>query len=739
VTAQRFVINPKFSYTFDAGAVLLRSERASRIITNPKLHKILQKIHGGICDEDTMVEELFDEISPAEVYFYVNELKKHGIISEPCPGMVPAEVAFWEEIEIPATGVKTVLSAFSVEITALNHTGSVAEFHEACTLAGLNIAEEGQLRIVITDDYETPELAAINADALRRKKPWMLIKPSGAIAMVGPIFLEGHTGCWQCLAQRLALNRQAAFNVRPGDGAISVTATTPSHPLLRRAAFSLAALEAVKFLQNRESCALAGRLLSLEAAGLESRFHTLVRRPQCKACGKEEASPAGRLSLLGDTAPITLDGGFRAVEPEETYERYQRHVSPITGVVQFVKHESEGDRTPVFNYLSGANIAMQNPALYMLNNHVRSFTGGKGKNHAQAKAGALCEALERYSCTSTGDDDVVHATYADLGEQAIHPCSCMLFSESQYANRDRLNEQCLKHYFLIPAEFDEHERMEWVRLENMTGEGHAYLPAAYCLYNFSRAGLAERSCYADSNGCAAGNTLEEAVLQGLMELVERDGVAIWWYNMLRRPEVDIRSFRSPYLDRLAVYHKNIGRTLYAIDLTFDLDIPCFAGISHENGKNIMVGFGAHTDPHVAMERAMVEVNQFFPTLRMEDSWADQAIKDWLRTATLDNQPYLVPAPGAKKVYEDYQLQDANGIVTSINFCLDRLRRKNMNAYYLDMTRPDIGLPVVRVVVPGLRHFWKRFAPGRLYSVPVELGLLEKEKTEDELNPTSVFF
>lgn len=736
---QRFIINPKFSYIFDNRAVLLHSERTSRIITNPKLYRILLEIHGGMCDEEALVDKLFSEITPAEVYFYVLELKKHNIISEPCAGLIPSETAFWEEILVPATSVETALANISVAITAVNYAESLDEFRETCTLAGLKTASEGRLRIVITDDYETPELEMINAEALRSEKPWMLMKPSGTTVMVGPVFLKGYTGCWQCLAQRLSLNRQAMFNVQAGDDAISVTAPAASHPLLKRAAFSLAVLEAVKFLHSPESCALTGRILSLEAAGLESAFHTLTRRPQCKACGEKKPVSGVKLSLHEDSLPLTLDGGFRTVEPEETYEQYQRHISPITGVVQFVRHEREEDSAPVFNYLSGANIAMQNPALYWLNNHVRSFTGGKGKNHAQAKTGALCEALERYSCTSTGEDDILHATYAALGEQALHPCSCMLFSDAQYKNRDTLNEQCLKHYFLIPAKFDEQEQMEWIRLESLSGKGHKYLPAAYCLYNFSRAGLAERSCYADSNGCAAGNTLEEAVLQGLMELVERDSVALWWYNMLRCPEVDLRSFRNPYLERLTAYHKGIGRTLYAIDLTFDLNIPCFAGISHENGKKIMVGFGAHTEPNVAMERAMVEVNQFFPTLRMEESRADQAIKAWLNTATLENQPYLVPASSTKKKYEECLLADANGIAKSINFCLDRLQRKNLEAYYLDMTRPDIGLPVVRVVVPGLRHFWKRFAPGRLYTVPVELGLLDREKLEDQLNQTSVFF
>ena len=63
----------------------------------------------------------------------------------------------------------------------------------------------------------------------------------------------------------------------------------------------------------------------------------------------------------------------------------------------------------------------------------------------------------------------------------------------------------------------------------------------------------------------------------------------------------------------------------------------------------------------------------------------------------------------------------------------------METLVLDQTRPDIGLSVVRVVVPGLRHFWRRLAPGRLYDVPQELGWLDTPAPEDALNPVSMFF
>ena len=68
-----------------------------------------------------------------------------------------------------------------------------------------------------------------------------------------------------------------------------------------------------------------------------------------------------------------------------------------------------------------------------------------------------------------------------------------------------------------------------------------------------------------------------------------------------------------------------------------------------------------------------------------------------------------------------------------------MRRHGLETLVLDQTRPDIGLKVIKVYIPGLRHFWARFASGRLYDVPVKLGWLPQPLSEEELNPIPMFF
>ena len=162
----------------------------------------------------------------------------------------------------------------------------------------------------------------------------------------------------------------------------------------------------------------------------------------------------------------------------------------------------------------------------------------------------------------------------------------------------------------MPAPFDRSAEIEWSPVWSLRDERFKYLPTSL-LYFFYR-GPAGAS-YADSNGCAAGNTLEEAIVQGFLELVERDAYAIWWYNRLSRAELDLGQFDNSYVRDLQAQLAETGRRLWVLDVTTDLGIPSFVAIAHwmSDGKeNIEFGSGAHFDARIAVLRALTELNQF---------------------------------------------------------------------------------------------------------------------------------
>jgi thiazole/oxazole-forming peptide maturase SagD family component len=136
------------------------------------------------------------------------------------------------------------------------------------------------------------------------------------------------------------------------------------------------------------------------------------------------------------------------------------------------------------------------------------------------------------------------------------------------------------HHHFVPVPLQPDTEVDSTLAWSWTRREPRYLPTAFCYLNAPQPEVG-RICIRDSNGSAAGNTIEEAVLQGFLELVERDAAAIWWYNRVRRPEVDLASFAVPYLERLETHLASRGREIWVLDLTIDLGIPVFAAIARE--------------------------------------------------------------------------------------------------------------------------------------------------------------
>jgi ribosomal protein S12 methylthiotransferase accessory factor len=307
----------------------------------------------------------------------------------------------------------------------------------------------------------------------------------------------------------------------------------------------------------------------------------------------------------------------------------------------------------------------------------------------------------------------------------------MLFSDRQYAQRDAWNASA-GWFRWIPEPFDEDAEIDWVYAWSLTRETFRLLPAEYCCY-----GHPDRPArsVADPNGQGVGNTIAEATLHALLELVERDAAAIWWFNRVLRPAVDLEAADDPVVRSLRADAALEGRDIWALDLTTDLGIPVIAAISRaaEGPERISFGFGAALDPHVALVRALCEMQQLVSTFTEAK---DRRLRQWWETATIAGHPYLAPdATAAAPRARDRHGSTPIDTVTAISECRRRLEQRGLETLVIDQTRPDICLPAVRAIVPGLRH-WRppRCAPGRLYDVPVRLGWLATPLREDQLNP-----
>lgn len=743
------VFKPHFSVeVIEPSSVYLLSEHEHHALSG-RLYTLLAPLLDGQHNVDEIVQQLEAEVSLIGVYNALTRLESQGYLAEANQTLPSQQAAFWSLLDVDSATVLSKLKNTKVSVISFGKV-ETKEFISALIALNINVDEqadptETDLTIVLTDDYLHTGLSEFNQKAEAHQKPWLLVKPVGTVIWLGPLFVPSRTGCWECLAQRLQGKRTIETSIAQQKGITDTLST--SHAVLPASlqiGINWAAMETAKQLVLETPSQLEGKIFTFNTILPSIEQHILVKRPQCKVCGiSTQQEKPQQIVLQNQKKLFTADGGHRGFSPEETLKEYSHHISPITGVVnELLKLKSDNNLIHV--YVASYLDISRNNSLVELGQNLRASSAGKGKTDSQSKASCLCEALERYSGIFTGNEYRIQGTYTQLKSIAIHPNNCTLYSISQYQQQEIWNVQH-GDYAWVAEVFDQDQVIDWTPVWSLTEQQFKYLPTAYCYYNYPLAD-GNRFCTGDSNGNAAGNSLEEAILQGFMELVERDCVALWWYNRIQRPAVDLDSFDEPYLQALRDYYQSQNYQLWILDITSDFNIPSFAAIvrrDNQTSEAIALGFGTHLEPKIAMLRAVTEVNQFLAMLSQQQSakeFDNLDLEYWYKEATLANQPYLVPDQSVKpKVYNDYPKYCSNDLKQDVLTCVEIATNHGLETLILDQTRPDIGLSVVKVIVPGLRHFWCRFAAGRLYDVPVQMGWLSAPLTEEQLNPIPMFF
>ncbi|MEU7061137.1 TOMM precursor leader peptide-binding protein [Streptomyces sp. NPDC046197] len=726
-------------------AVYLLSERGTTALQGAHVES-LAPLLDGTRTLPAVLDEASGTLSPGEAAHVIAELARADLIGYRDPTGDDSAAAYWELAGLPGASAVSALRATLVDLVTLGRVNRALVRRE-CVASGLTVAtgdRRAEFVLVLCDDYLDPRLGELDSRLRAEGRHWLLAKPCGSQAWVGPVFGPGERACWSCLAHRL---RARIFSQAPVRQALGLPGAVPlpdaSLAVVRGLGLHTAVLEAVKWVAGMRY-AEQSAVCALDTRTLRTRHHAVTRRPQCPECGDPGLVTRQVLRPFVLRSRPKADGtagGHRALSPELMLARYRHLVDPVTGVVSGL-HPVAGTPDGLHRWRSGRNAALRASSLNGVRGGLRSHSGGKGTTPLEAQVGALCEAVERYSGTRQGDEPVVRDTMAGLGASAVHPNACQLYADRQFQDRDRWNASC-GPFQVVPEPFDPREPVEWTPVWSLTSGTHRMLPTSMLYYGPAPDGT-ERAPWADSNGNAAGGSPEDAVVQGFLELVERDAVAVWWYNRTRQPGVDLDAFDEPWLARSRTAYERLGRQVWALDLTADFGIPVVAALSRLTGEGeqaLCFGFGAHFDPRIALRRAVTEMSQLLPVGEELRVWraSHPQLDQWWKGATVENQPYLVADPGQATLGPGSRAvpthDDLRGDVETAQ---ELVRAHGMELLVLDQTRPDVGLPVVKVIVPGMRHFWARFAPGRLFDVPVRLGRLARPTKYGELNPIPVF-
>ncbi len=717
---------PSFTaYVLPPATICLYSEHRKFFLHGELYVAVAEAIGKNGKDTRVLIGELARKFPVDQIQEALKRLYDRRYVTIASPVTTGPVAGFWASLGLPPEAAESSLAGCRVRVEAIDVKGA-KELTTALTNLGVRVvARAADLTVRLVNDYLDRRLAELNRKHVDDRTPWLLVQPSGVFPLVGPVFKPSETACWTCLSDRMLRNREIKGFLDRSEAHIVAELPLVQNPF-GHGAIQFAAVEIAKAIASGFRTDLRDHIASFDLMGATITKHFVAHRPQCPICGNRKLQNPKRAPEPVDIHPgtrlIMTSGGYRSVSSRQTVARYRKHVSALTGVVTKLE-KMDGDLPLNTNFFAHHNFSAPAMSVDQLRSGLNGGSSGKGSTAEQAEASALMEAIERYSGIFQGDEIRMTRRFTDFADgEAMLANEVQNYSATQFASRQDGTHD-------VPDPIDPDAKIEWSPAWSLRDHRFKYFPTGL-LYFFYE------DFHTDSNGCAAGNTREEAIVQGFLELVERDAYAIWWYNRLRRPEVDLGEFDDAYIRDIKSQFADHGRRIWVLDITSDLGVPTYVAMMHwiKDGKeNIEFGSGAHFDRRIALLRSLTELSQFL-SIGESGLRGDQSSLDGVTPLKLENYPFLLPANdsiAAPPLGLDVPLDD---VKAQVEACVEVARRGGYDFLVRDQTRPDVEVPVVRVIVPGLRHFYMRFGPGRLYDVPVKMGLLDKPLREDELTP-----
>ncbi|WP_103531409.1 TOMM precursor leader peptide-binding protein [Streptomyces sp. SM11] len=567
--------------------------------------------------------------------------------------------------------------------------------------------------------YAVP-LGAADVLGFGRPDPYAHTRPAANVQLTSRAVLIGPWGggpdasaCGQCLAmrwQRLRSRseREALELGHQPHGAVH-------WPVLTEYAVDAvwATYEAVvRGTATRSDATPADRALPqvtrVDLVTLATATFPLLPEPLCPACVHEvpDTAQAARMELRPTPKPDP--DGYRIRSLDSYPLPTAALANPVCGAL--------GSDTWI-------NPASTTTAPVAGTHFVRGYAGlndvtwsGQANRYATSRTLAHLEGLERYAGTHRrrGTSPVADS-YRNLSGQALNPADCGFYPPQTYATDP------------LVSPFDPDRAIPWVWGHSLRDDAPILVPVR--LAHYSAGVEADNFVFECSNGCATGSSPEEAILFGLLELVERDAFLLAWYGRARLTAIDLTTATTPavrsMIDRAALH----GYDVHAFDTRMDLAVPVVTALAvRRDGGHGTLSFSAAAgfDPADTVEAALSEVLTYIPHLpyqvaerraeleAMERDFSkvlhlkDHAQLYGLPSMARHAAEYLEPAAvlPLEETFADWQpLRPRTGdLLDDLRLLRDRLTGAGYDVIAVDQTTPEqhrMGLHTVSAIVPGL--------------------------------------
>ena len=379
-----------------------------------------------------------------------------------------------------------------------------------------------------------------------------------------------------------------------------------------------------------------------------------------------------------------FEGTHRVIPPKKTIENNENKLK-IAGITR-VADITDLDRIgmPVFTAIRPT---AEDGAI--------SIYGGKGISKDHAKASAMMEGFERYSAEKQESDDTIFATPNEIGEKG------------EYIEPKSLN---------LPQKFEKADlgdtKFEWNLAHDIITGNDYYVLSNAVFHPYNHDSDVESLFKSNTNGLASGNVLEEAILHGIFEVIERDAWSIFEMTHKNYSQINIDSIESELIKEIIDKFESQGIKIKLMDFTADINIPTIAASADDTVTRdaglLTLGIGTHLDPEVAILRALTEVAQSRAT-QINGAREDTVRADFAREAGYERMKRI------NKYYfrqeeEQINLSDIeNKSTTSIDEDIDIVKEELIandikHVLYTDLTRPEVDVSVVRVIIPEMEVY-----------------------------------
>ena len=571
--------------------------------------------------------------------------------------------------------------------------------------------------------------------------------------LLGPLYQAWQRGpCPRCLERRWRTNRleeeqDAWYDVVD----VRRTGSYPTFSLVLleniRAILEFTLTDGAAHIDQGTDTAAQGWFYVLHPGSLKLERQLLLADSLCPVCASQE--PDQTLTALPELTSRTKTDvlNYRLTNLLDYLLPEQGYLNPESGLlgrrgIPDLKHTVTAPVTGSYYPFTG------------LRPHQVGWGGHTTKFRHSQRVGLL-EGLERY-CGLVSRQKPVFDTYEHLAPDALDPRTCGYYEPDVY---ERLP-------YLTPP--SPQTRMRWTWGYSLRTKRPLLVPE-HLVYYGQKAPEDTHFVKESSNGCAIGSCLEEAILYGLLELIERDTFLIHWYAKLTPPRIDPWSSRDPktlgLLDRL----ERMGYDIYLLDTRLDISVPTVVAVAVRRADDLgklVLAAGASLDPEDAIRTALCELAAFVPSIpnlvRYQLTHVQELAQDFTKVALLDDHmilyglpemaqhaAFLLQSPNVATLDETYagwqrERPHSLDLLADLQYIVNWIADLGMDVIVVNQTAPELrgtGLQVVKVLVPGLVPIgfgWKMnrvVGLPRMRTVPRTSGYREADFALEDLNLT----